>query len=58
MADVWAALGTAGLIALGAFAAYLRFWTVHRRDWNWDEYEHPARPTGRPSPRAGLDEYD
>ena len=58
IADVRAALGTIGLIAVAALSLYVRYWMFHRRDWKWDEYEYPARPSGRPSPRAGLDELD
>jgi hypothetical protein len=58
MVHMSAALRTLGLIGVGALSLYYRFWLHHREEWNWEEHEYPARPTGRPSPRTGDDEVD
>lgn len=53
-----AVLSAIGVLALVGLSLYLRVWLPHRQQWEWDEYEYPARPTGGPSPRVGLDDWD
>lgn len=56
---MWAVLGTIGTtVGLGALGLFTSWWMFGRDEWNWEQHEYPARPTGEPSPRAGLDDPD
>lgn len=57
---MWAVLGSMAAVGAAVVLALLRAKTEleawEGEKWNRDEHEYPARPTGEPSPRAGLDD--
>ena len=53
---MWAALGAVAAVVVALVRLKSMFEASEGEQWKWDEHEYPARPTGRPSPRAGLDD--
>ena len=56
--SVWAGLGAIVAVVVALIRLKTLFEASEGERWNWDKHEYPARPTGEPSPRTGLDDAD